>query len=273
MVPVGRLAVILAALCGAAVCAGAGDARQSAVDARLTSVALGGRMHALVILPSGYATSHRRFPVVYFLHGLPVGSNAYKANAWLTALAAEAGSFILVEPQGARDDDRDAEYLDWGPGRDWSTFVTRELTRYVDAHFRTIKARSGRAIVGASAGGYGAAMLGLNNLDEFSVIESWSGYFHATDPKGRSSIAAPASANVLTLVPRLRRAGPTFIGFYVGRSDPIFVPENRRFDRELTGAGVTHTFAVYPGGHTAGLWADHAVAWLRLATAHLAKPS
>jgi enterochelin esterase-like enzyme len=114
-------------------------------------------------------------------------------------------------------------------------------------------------------------MLGMNNLGEFSVIESWSGYFYATDPGGRTAIAAPGSANVHTLVPRLRRAGPTFIGFYVGGSDPIFVPENRLFDNELGRAGVPHTFAVYSGGHNAGLWADHAVAWLRLAIAHLRK--
>jgi S-formylglutathione hydrolase FrmB len=150
---VGRLAVILAALCGAAVCAGAGEARQTALDAQVTSAALGGRMPALVILPSGYATSHRRYPVVYFLHGLPVGSSAYKGNAWLTPLAAAAGSFILVEPQGARDDDRDPEYLDWGSGRDWSTYVTRELTRYVDAHSaRSSRDRDARSWVSPRAG-------------------------------------------------------------------------------------------------------------------------
>ena len=269
------LGTFLAVACCAAVWAGAGSGRVLAIDAQVSSVALRGSMHALVVLPAGYSTSDRRYPVVYFLHGLPAGSSAYKGSAWLSRLAPEIGPFILVEPQGARDDDSDPEYLDWGDGRNWSTYLTRELPRYVDAHFRTIRSRDGRAIVGLSAGGYGAAMLGLNHLDEFSVVESWSGYFHATDPTGKSAIPAPGSANVHSLISRLaadEQKRATFVGFYVGRSDPTFVAENKQLDRELSAASVPHTFAVYPGGHETRLWSGHAVAWLRLALAHLSTP-
>ena len=239
----------------------------------MQSRALAGRLHYIVELPKGYATSRLRYPVVYFLHGLPAGPAAYRSNAWLTQLVSTVGPFILVEPQGARDGDTDPEYLDWGNGRNWSTYVTRELTDYVDTHFRTIRSRAGRAIVGLSAGGYGAAMLGLNHPGEFSVIESWSGYFHATDPSGKSAIAAPGSANVHGSIAALaadEKTRSTFIGFYVGGADPTFVGENEQFDRELTAAGVRHTFAVYAGGHETKLWSSHAVAWMRLALAHLA---
>jgi enterochelin esterase-like enzyme len=267
-----RLFALLVVACASSVWIGAGNARPFAVDADVTSVALGGHMHALVVLPDRYATSHRRYPVVYFLHGLPAGPSAYRSSAWLTELAPRVGPFILVEPQGARDGDSDPEYLDWGIGRNWSTDVMRELPNYVDTHFRTIRSRAGRAIVGLSAGGYGAAMLGVSHLDEFSVIESWSGYFHATDPSGKSAIAAPSSANVHRFISELavdQKTHPTLIAFYVGRSDPIFVAENEQLDRELTAAGVQHTFAVYAGGHETKLWASHAVAWLRLALTHL----
>ena len=268
-----RLSILVVVVCCAAVWAGAGSGGVLAIDAQVTSVALGGPVHALVVLPAGYATSHRRYPVVYFLHGLPAGPAAYRSNAWLTQLVSTVGPFILVEPQGARDGDTDPEYLDWGDGRNWSTYVTRELPDYVDTHFRTIRSRAGRAIVGLSAGGYGAAMLGLNHLGEFSVIESWSGYFHATDPSGKSAIAAPGSANVHGSIAALvadEKTRSTFIGFYVGGADPTFVGENEQFDRELTAAGVRHTFAVYAGGHETKLWSSHAVAWMRLALAHLA---
>jgi putative tributyrin esterase len=268
------LGTFLAVACCAAVWASAGSGRVVAIDAQVSSVALRGPMHALVVLPPGYATSNLRYPVVYFLHGLPAGSSTYKDNAWLSELAPKIGPFILVEPQGARDDDSDPEYLDWGNGRDWSTYLTRELPGYIDAHFRTIASRDGRAIVGLSAGGYGATMLGLNHLGEFSVIESWSGYFHATDPTGKSAIPAPGSANVHGLISSLAAdvaKRPTFVGFYVGRSDPTFVAENEQLNRELAAASVPHTFRLYAGGHHTKLWADHAVAWLRLALAHLSK--
>lgn len=267
-----RLGILLVAVLCASVWAGTGDGRVLTVDTEVSSVALGGRMHALVVLPADYATSKRRYPVVYFLHGLPATSSTYRGNGWLTRLVAQAGSFILVEPQGARDGDSDPEYLDWGDGRDWSTYLTRELPHYVDRHYRTIRSRSGRAIVGLSAGGYGAAMLGLNHLGEFGAIESWSGYFHATDPTGKVAIPAPGSANVHSLIASLaadERKRPTFLAFYVRRSDPTFVAENEQFNRELTAASVPHSFAVYPGGHETSLWSTHAVGWLRLALAHL----
>jgi len=157
-----------------------------------------------VILPPGYDDNRaRRYPVVYFLHGLPASNVTYQGNNWLISSIERAGPAILVLPQGARTDDSDAEYLDWGPGRNWATYVSTELPRYVDARFRTIRNRSGRAIIGVSAGGYGATILGLNHLDRFSVIESWSGYFHPTDPTGTRALARGPLAIAHALIPRL----------------------------------------------------------------------
>src|SRR5439155_27337544 len=200
----------------------------------------------------------------------------YQGNDWLIDALEQAGSAILVMPQGARDADTDPEYLDWGKNRRWATYVATELPRYVDAHFRTIPKRSARAIVGISAGGYGAMMLGLNHLDEFSVIESWSGYFHPTDPTGTRALDRGGQAVVHSLIPQLRpevERLPSFIGFYVGSGDDRFRDENQQLDRELRAAGVVHTFAVYPGAHMTSLWQRHATAWLRLALNRLVKPA
>ena len=254
MVLLRPLCTLLAVACCAAVWAGAGSGRLVAIDAQVSSVALAGPAHALVVLPDGYATSHRRYPAVYFLHGLPAGSAAYKGSPWLSRLVQKIGPFILVEPQGARDDDSDPEYLDWGDGRNWSTYLTRELPRYIDAHFRTIPSRDGRV---------------LRDRIVVRVL-----------PRDRSNRqvrdSAPGSANVHSLISSLaadETKRPTFVGFYVGRSDPTFVAENEELDKELSAASVPHRFALYPGGHETRLWADHAAAWLRLALAHLANPS
>src|SRR5690348_3268503 len=138
------------------------------LDRRFPSVALAGPVHARIVLPAGYDSSKQRYPVVYFLHGLPAGPATYDQSHWLErALAQVLGQAILVEPQGARAGDTDPEYLDWGKGRNWETFVSTELPRWVDAHFRTIANRSGRAIVGLSAGGYGASLVGFDHLETF----------------------------------------------------------------------------------------------------------
>jgi S-formylglutathione hydrolase FrmB len=251
------------------------------VDDGFRSTALRGELRFAAYLPPGYATSGRRYPVVYFLHGLPAAASSYRGADFLArALAASGRQAIIVAPQGARDDDSDPEYLDWGPGRNWETAIARDVVGYVDTHFRTIPSREGRAIVGLSAGGYGAVMLALHHLEAFSVVESWSGYFHPTDPAGRRALdlgspSANANANAHAFVGTLRRGfarRPTFFAFYVGRGDARFRAENRLFDRELTVAGVPHLFRIYPGGHEQGVWTAHARAWLAVAVDHLARP-
>jgi enterochelin esterase-like enzyme len=228
-----------------------------------------------VILPTGYDTSGERYPVVYFLHGLPGSSSSYLGNDWVIDAVQAAGPAILVMPQGAREDDSDPEYLNWGAGRNWERYVATELPRYVDAHYRTIRSRTGRALIGISAGGYGATILGLHHLGTFAVIESWSGYFHPTDPSGTRSLDRGADAIAHSFVGRLHadeRHRPTFLAFYVGRGDTRFRDENVQFDRELTATHVPHLFELYRGGHRTSLWQKHAVGWLRLALDHLARP-
>ncbi|MGH2972868.1 MAG: alpha/beta hydrolase-fold protein, partial [Gaiellaceae bacterium] len=150
----------------------------------------------------------------------------------------------------------DPEYVDHGPGDRWATAIATELPRVVDSRFRTIRSRTGRALIGISAGGDGAMQLGLNHLAEFSVVESWSGYFHPTDeiPTVRGTL----------------HATKTFIAFYVGRSDWRFYAENETFNQELSEEGVAHVFRAYPGGHNQALWQRYAAPWLELALVHLA---
>ena len=244
----------------------------STKDENIRSVALGGTAHALVVLPDGYATSKKRYPVIYFLHGLPAGADTYRGSAWLGDALGQVGAAILVMPQGARSGDTDAEYLNWGTGRDWETFIADEVPAAIDKRFRTIRSRSGRALIGLSAGGFGATVLGLQHLNRFSVIESWSGYFHPTDPTGTQALDRPlANAhNLISLLEADRRRRPTFFGFYVGRGDSRFLAENLQLNRELNAAHVEHLFEVYSGSHTTSLWQAHASAWLRAALRHLA---
>jgi S-formylglutathione hydrolase FrmB len=238
------------------------------VDTSFYSDALQGPLKVAVYLPVGYGRDGKRYPVVYFLHGLPASPSAYRGASFVAD--ALRGRAILVAPQGDRDGDSDPEYLDWGPGRNWETALAAELPAWVDGHFRSIPSRRGRAIVGVSAGGYGAFLIGLHHLDEFGAIESWSGYFHPTDPTGTQPLDTGSSAGnrrasahaLLPSVHATLRVHPTFIGFYVGAGDTRFAQENTLLDRELTAARIPHLFRVYRGGHAQTLWQAQAPAWL-----------
>jgi enterochelin esterase-like enzyme len=253
----------------------------AALQASFPSRALARPVPFSVYLPAGYATSKLRYPVVYFLHGLPASGSAYLGAGWVAQTVAQLGRrAIVVVPQGASDKDTDPEYHDWGPGENWETALGVELPEYVDAHYRTVAKRSGRAIVGVSAGGYGAAIIGAHHPATYSVVEAWSGYFEPTDPTGKTTLDlgsddANAKANLHRLVPALKAEFaryPTLFAFYVGRSDPTFVPSNVLLDAELTAAGVPHLFRLYAGGHDDALWRSHARPWLSLALGRLSGP-
>jgi len=277
---VAALAVVVSV--AAALAHSAGGRWSPPLDRSFHSAALRDDIGVRVYLPPGYATSRSRFPVVYFLHGLPASPSAYQSLDFLRAAMEKVGRpAILVTVQGARKSESDGEYLDSGPAHDWETALAVELPRFVDSQFRTVAGRRGRAIVGLSAGGYGAMLLGLHHLGDFGVIESWSGYFRPTNPTGTmvidlGSARANGRANAHSFVGTLRAAFarmPTFVGFYVGTKDARFRAENEALDRELTRARVPHLFRLYVGGHEHGLWNREAPTWLRLALAHLSPAS
>lgn len=227
-----------------------------------------------VYLPPGYGDSAARYPVVYYLHGLPAGSTAFHTFGYvLQAVEQDALGVIVVAPQAATDANRDPEYLDSGPGNDWETAIAVQLPRRIDSLYRTIADRTGRALVGVSAGGYGAMLLGLHHLGLYSAIESWSGYFHPTDPSGKQSISSRPWLSAHSFVSSLRRAfavHPTFLAFYVGSRDLVFRAENVEFARELSRAKVGFVFRMFPAGHQQQLWTGEAPDWLAMLAAHLA---
>jgi enterochelin esterase-like enzyme len=237
------------------------------------SPALSGQLPAEVYLPAGYRNDAARYRVVYFLHGLPANPTAFTVNTFVAGALASAGHrAIVVAPQGARGPASDREYLDWDAAEDWPQAITHDLTRCIDRRFRTVTDRFGRALIGVSAGGYGAFNIGLRALSTFGAVESWSGYFAPTDPRGEHVIdLGSAQANRNARVPSgsglaaTLRTWPALVAFYVGRQDARFYEMNLQYDAQLHAGGVAHVFRVYPGGHSGALWHAQAPFWLGMA--------
>jgi S-formylglutathione hydrolase FrmB len=246
------------------------------------SQALDGTVHYSVYLPPGYGTGGTRYPVVYYLHGLPADGQAYRSITPLAqALEQAQRQAIVIGVQGARSDDTDPEWIDWGPGRNWETATAKELVKVVDLRYRTIANRSGRMLVGISGGGYGATLIALHNPRVYSVVESWSGYFHPTSPDGTAPLdlgseAANDWASAHKLIGRIRsfvNGGRGYFGFYVGTNDSLFRVENEELYREIQAAGISGVvFRLYAGGHGWSLWSKHATTWLANGLAAAAQP-
>jgi enterochelin esterase-like enzyme len=129
----------------------------------------------------------------------------------------------------------------------------------VDHRFATRADRRHRAIAGASEGAYGALNVGLHNLGQFSVIESWSGYYTQTPtgPFSRASSAELAAnspaAYVPTLTPAIRRLGLR-VWLLEGQEDWRPPGLLVAFAHELHAAGADVRYGFFPGGHDWGLW-------------------
>ena len=158
--------------------------------------------------------------------------------------------------------DYPGHYLVKGAGDGWASFVSHDLVRYVDTRYRTVRAADGRAIGGLSEGGFGAVNIALHHPDEFSVVESWSGYMHPAKLRSvfGSSLQLLARNEPERLVRRdtpTLRALHTYFWFYSGSEDPLRT-QNAAFARELGSLDLPHRFRLVYGGHNWALWRDNA---------------
>lgn len=135
-----------------------------------------------VLLPEGYASGDRRYPVLYLLHG---SGNTYRS--WTEDGDAEALTdgypFIVVMPDGGQG----ASYTDWsGPALDgarprWEEYHTGALVAWVDSAFRTVADRRGRAVAGLSNGGFGAASYAARHPDGYLSAAAFSAPVNSND--------------------------------------------------------------------------------------------
>ena len=131
-----------------------------------------------IYFPPAYQATKDRFPVVYYLHGGRPGSESksvglVQAINQITVDSGKPGAiyvFVNGGPVSHYDmpDDKSAQGA--------SVFI-KELIPHVDATYRTVANRNGRAIEGFSQGGRGTMRLSLRYPDLFcSASPGGGGY-------------------------------------------------------------------------------------------------
>lgn len=143
------------------------------------STALGRDVPVNVLLPADYRTApHRRYPVLYMLHGAGDTYAAWVDNTDIEE-AVRPFDLIVVMPDAGHGPDA-GWYSDWRDGPAWESFHIGELVPFIDQHFRTIPNRSGRGIAGLSMGGFGAMSYAARHPDLFAAAASFSGAVDTT---------------------------------------------------------------------------------------------
>jgi S-formylglutathione hydrolase FrmB len=244
-----------------------------------------------VMLPPDYDTATagrtpRRYPVLYFLHGL--GDNEqtlFKGGGWDVIQdlrrQGQIADFLIVAPEGKR-----SFYINSFDGRArYSDFFIREFIPYIESHYSIRRERSARAISGVSMGGYGALRFAFAHPDLFSSVSAQSAALiaetprptknmHSDTPVGEmfGGMLGPVFGNpvdrphwnqnnpfVLAKQNRARiRTTGLCIYFNCGREDEFgFEKGASELDRQLTVEGIPHEFHLYPGNHGAEYFLAH----------------
>ncbi|MCD6374222.1 MAG: hypothetical protein J7L94_01760 [Caldisericaceae bacterium] len=223
---------------------------------RINSPSMHKTISAVIVLPDAYQNSDQTFSVVYLLHGHSGSYKDWPAHVNLPALADRYG-FILVCPDGGYD----SWYLDSpiDPASQYETHIIKEVIPYIDGHYRSIKAKEGRAITGLSMGGHGALYLAMRHASLFYAASSMSGGVDLTfwpERWGKPDRLGPIDQfeqrwkdhSVLFNVPMLKNANLALM-LDCGVDD-FFVDINRHLHQKLLKAQVDHDYIERPGTHT-----------------------
>ena len=259
-------------------------AAQSRIDcSALNSHILKQVVHYCVYIPADYDAAAKqnppkRYPVLYFLHGL--GDNEqtlFNSGGWtlLEDLRNQhkMGDFLIAAPEGRR-----SFYINSADGSvRYNDFFLQEFLPHIESKYRVRPGRSGRAISGISMGGYGAFRMAFLHPQLFGSVSAHSAALMERLPAvsvgnspeaGRLRIlgnvfGSPPDRlfwdrnNPLHIVRTAELAGMK-IYFDCGLQDDYgFEAGAQALHDLLVSHRIAHEFHLYPGGHNGSYFAAY----------------
>ena len=237
------------------------------------------------LLPPSYdGNPTRRYPVLYFLHGLGddeqslvrFGGFNLVEDLWEKG---KLGEFLIVTP------DADASfYVNSRDGRvRYEDFLLQEFLPFIEHRYRVRLGRRYRGIGGISMGGYGALRIAFKHAERFGAVSAHSAALIERLPVAVANAPAPPRLRVFGGVfgtppdPRfwernnpftLARTSASLRGlaiyFDCGSADDYgFAAGTEALHRLLESRRIPHEFHLYPGGHNWSYFAAHLAASLQ----------
>ena len=222
------------------------------------SAVVGDSRDFYVYTPPGYDPgSKTTYPVLYLLHGFSDDASGWTAvgfaNVILDNLIAQGKTkpMLVVMPLGYGAPEivsgtagafRDASLRK----RNYDRFrdaLFAEVMPTIESDYRVTKDRNARAIAGLSMGGAESLLVGLNALDRFA----WVGSFSAGGASGDYTVDFPA------LDAENANSKLKLLWIACGTEDGLRTP-NQKFREWLKGKGIHETEIETPGAHTWMVW-------------------
>ena len=223
-------------------------------------------------LPVSYANSTKKYPVLYFLHGLNENEMRWSTRGLtdvkLDKMVADGkiGEFIVAVPFGAT-----SFYTNARSGNaPWEDMIVKEFIPLIESTYRVNATRATRGISGISMGGYGALKIAMKYPDLFGSVSAHSAVLlaHLDDAQVRGGRLAMFNAmfdqiyginqdltyweqnNPMTLAADTKKLNGLKIYFDCGTEDDYgFQVGTKALDDMLTKAGFPHEAHLYPGRH------------------------
>jgi len=247
-----------------------GPASPAAAEVRrgtFPSGALGREVSYVVDVPPSYDQGVARYPVVYALHGLFEGPEFWERRGLAAPLAGLRTKGAVPELLVVAVDGGNSFFVN-GPQGHYEDLVTKDLIAHVEATYRVLPGRRGRALLGVSMGGYAALRIAFQHPDLFQAVATHSAMLLERVPSadqgaGRWHMAAfnkvfgdPINVALWAENDPLawaRKADPRAApGLWLdcGAEDRYGLAQGHRdLDRILDERGVAHTLTLPPGDH------------------------
>jgi S-formylglutathione hydrolase FrmB len=231
-----------------------------------------------VVLPPSFDTDKtRRFPILYFLHGLGDNEQFFvHSGAWnMVEDLRERGElkdFLIATPDGGA-----GFYINSRDGKNrYEDFVLQEFFPFIEKRYGVAPGRANRAISGVSMGGYGALHLAFRHPQLFSSVSAHSAALIDKLPNFLGGVQGSPRSRVLggtfgsppdpvfwdqnspIAIARTANLAGLKIYFDCGdRDDYGFETGAAALDKVLTSRHIAHEFHLYPGRHDYTYFAAH----------------
>lgn len=216
----------------------------------------------VVIKPDSYKKKKKQYPAVYLLHGYSGAFDNWIRKVPRLKQFADDYQMLIICPDG--------EYGSWyfdspvDSTMRFETYISKEVPAFIEARYRTVKDRSGRAITGLSMGGHGGLFLGFRHAEFFGACGSMSGALvidwitrdYQMQQRLGDTVTNRHYYRDLSIMHEMERYPKDSVSIIIDCGTQDFIIEmSRAVHQKMLQLKIPHDYIERPGRHDWNYWA------------------